>query len=88
MILASGSGKISAMKDEKKLSVIVPSDLHREIKMLSASTDESMRLIVTKALASYLKRNNVIGTYTRLKRLPKKVLKPPKKQIKFFSSSQ
>ena len=76
------------MKDEKKLIVIVPSELHREIKMLSALTDESMRSIVTKALTSYLKKNNVVRTYSRPKKLLKKVPKPAKKQIEFFSSSQ
>jgi len=86
LILTSGSGKMSEMKDEKKLIVIVPFELHREVKTLSAITDESMRSIVIKALTSYLKRNMEVGTYPRLEKLPEKVLKHARKQIKYFNS--
>ena len=52
-----------AEKRVKKLIVVIPEELHRKLKIMSAQTGESMRNIVTDVLTStieppsaYLKR--------------------------------
>ena len=41
-------------KEEKKLIVVVPVDLHRRLKVLSAQTDQSMKTIVINALTAVI----------------------------------
>jgi predicted HicB family RNase H-like nuclease len=43
-----------AKPKEKKLIIVVPADLHRRLKVLSAETDQSMKTIVINALTTVL----------------------------------
>lgn len=43
-----------AQKRDKKLIVVIPVDLHRKLKILSAQTDESMKNIVIDALTTVI----------------------------------
>ncbi len=43
-----------AQKREKKLIVVIPEELHRKLKILSAQTDECMKNIVIDALTTVI----------------------------------
>lgn len=41
-------------KREKKLIVVIPEELHRQLKIMSAQTDESIKNIVIDALTTVI----------------------------------
>ena len=44
-----------AKRKEKKLIVVIPSDLHKQLKVMSAMTGDSMKNIVIDALTTTIK---------------------------------
>lgn len=42
---------------EKKITALIPSQLHYEIKLLSVEKDSSVKAIIVEALEEYLKKS-------------------------------
>lgn len=43
---------------EKKITALIPADLHYRVKLLSVESDTSVKAIIVKALEQYLKKSS------------------------------
>lgn len=60
IFICKGSFKLDSMQNKQKVTIYIPSEIHKRLKIRAATDEESMSFIVEKAVNFYLKHSTKV----------------------------